>query len=72
MAKWRQRERVRALSIEKGLKMIVDKVQHSGAYVISESVGEGAKEYLFTKTYYNYTLREAKRLFKIAIKEEAN
>lgn len=51
--------------------MTIERVRHSGAYVISQFVGEGAGEYLFTKTYYNYTLREAKRLFKIAIKEEA-
>jgi hypothetical protein len=52
--------------------MIIEKVRPSGAYVISESVGEGAGEYLYTRTYYNYTLREAKRLFKIDIKEEAS
>jgi hypothetical protein len=42
----------------------------NGAYVLSEFVGEGAGEYLFTRTYYGYTLREAKALFKIAIVEE--
>lgn len=51
--------------------MTIEIVKHSGAYVISESVGEGAGEYLYTRTYHNYTLREAKRLFKIDIKEEA-
>jgi hypothetical protein len=56
----------------KGERMIIEKVRPSGAYVISESVGEGAGEYLYTRTYYNYTLREAKRLFKIDIKEEAS
>jgi len=51
--------------------MIIEKAQYNEGYVISELVGEGAGEYLFTRTYINYTLREAKRLFKIDIKEEA-
>jgi len=51
--------------------MIIEKAQYNQGYVISELVGEGASAYLFTKTYINYTLREAKRLFKLAIKEEA-
>ena len=50
--------------------MTIERVRPSGAYVIYESVGEGGG-YLFTRTYYGYTLREAKRLIKIAIKEEA-
>ena len=50
--------------------MTIEKVRHSGAYVLSEFVGEGAGEYLFTRTYYFSTLREAKRLFKIALAEE--
>ena len=49
--------------------MIIEKVLPSGAYVISESVGEGAGEYLFTRTYYGYTQRQAKAQFKIALKE---
>jgi hypothetical protein len=51
--------------------MIIEKAKYNEGYVISELVGEGAGEYLFTKTYLYYTLREAKRLFKIALKEEA-
>lgn len=47
--------------------MIVERVRHSGAYVLSSLVGEGAGEYLFTRTYYGYTLREAKAEFKIAL-----
>ena len=50
--------------------MTVERVQHSGAYVLSELVGEGAGEYLFTRTYYGYTLREAKAQFKLAIERE--
>ena len=30
---------------------------------------EGGGAYLFTRTYYGYTLREAKAQFKIALKE---
>jgi hypothetical protein len=30
--------------------MTVERVRHSGAYVISDFVGEGAGEYLFTRT----------------------
>ena len=50
--------------------MTVERVRHSGAYVISQFVGEGAGEYLFTRTYYGYTLRAAKAQFRIAIAEE--
>jgi hypothetical protein len=49
--------------------MTVERMRHSGAYVISEIVGEGRGEYLFTRTYYGYTLREAKAQFRIALKE---
>jgi ribosomal protein S19 len=48
--------------------MTVERVAHNGAYVLSELVGEGAGEYLFTRTYHGYTLREAKTQFKIALK----
>jgi len=51
--------------------MTVERVRHSGAYVISELTGEGAGGYLFTRTYYGYTLRAAKAQFKIALEEEA-
>jgi ribosomal protein S19 len=49
--------------------MTIERVRHSGAYVISHFVGEGAGEYLFTRTYYGYTKREAIAQFKIALKE---
>jgi ribosomal protein S19 len=49
--------------------MTIERVQHSGAYVISDFVGEGAGEYLFTRTYYGYTLKQAKAQFKIELKE---
>lgn len=51
-------------------RMSIERVRHSGAYVISDFIGEGAGEYLFTRTYYGYTLREAKALFKLAIERE--
>lgn len=50
--------------------MTVERVRHSGAYVISDFAGEGRGEYLFTRTYYGYTLKQAKQLFKIALEEE--
>ena len=50
--------------------MTVERVRHSGAYVISQFVGEGAGEYLFTRTYYGYTIKQAKAQFRIAIEGE--
>jgi len=50
--------------------MTVERVRHNGAYVISEIVGEGARGYLFTQTYFGYTLKQAKALFKIALERE--
>jgi hypothetical protein len=50
--------------------MTVERVRHSGAYVISQFIGEGAGEYLFTRTYYGYTLREAKSRFKQELESE--
>ena len=49
--------------------MTVERMRHSGAYVISEIAGEGARAYLFTRTYYGYTLKQAKAQFKLALKE---
>jgi len=51
--------------------MTIERVRHSGAYVLSDFVGEGAGEYLFTRTYYGYTLRDAKAQFKLALESEA-
>ncbi len=50
--------------------MTVERVRHSGAVIVSQFIGEGAGEYLFTRTYYGYTLREAKAQFKIAVEGE--
>ena len=50
--------------------MTIERVRHSGAYVLSDFVGEGAGEYLFTRTYYGYTLREAKTQFKQELESE--
>ena len=49
--------------------MTIERVRHSGALIVSQFIGEGAGEYLFTRTYYGYTIKQAKALFKIAIKE---
>ena len=50
--------------------MTVEKVKSNGAYVLSDLVGEGGGAYLFTRTYYGYTLRAAKAQFKIALEGE--
>ena len=50
--------------------MTIERVKHSGALIVSQFVGEGAGEYLFTRTYYGYTLREAKAQFKLAVERE--
>jgi hypothetical protein len=50
--------------------MSIERAHPSGAYVISDFIGEGAGEYLFTRTYYGYTLKQAKALFKCAIERE--
>ena len=41
-----------------------------GAWRLSAFVGEGAGEYLLTRTYYFYTKREAIAQFKQDIKSE--
>ena len=51
--------------------MTIERVRPSGAYVISELVGGSYSGYLFTRTYYGYTLAQAKAQFKIALAEEA-
>jgi hypothetical protein len=50
--------------------MTVERVRHSGAYILSDFVGEGRGEYLFTRTYYGYTLKQAKALFRLAVEGE--
>lgn len=50
--------------------MTIERVRHSGAYVISQFIGEGAGEYLFTRSYYGYTKREAIARFKQEIEGE--
>ena len=42
-----------------------------GAWRLSAFVGEGAGEYLFTRSYYFYNKREAIRQFKEDIKRES-
>jgi HKD family nuclease len=50
--------------------MIIERIRHSGALVLSDSVGEGASGYLYTRTYYGFTQAQAIRLFKIALAKE--
>ena len=46
----------------------IDK-NREGAWRLSGFVGEGAGEYLFTRSYYFYNKREAIKQFKIDIRE---
>ena len=50
--------------------MTIERVKHSGAVIVSQFVGEGAGEYLFTRTYYGYTIKQVKAQFKIAVEGE--
>jgi hypothetical protein len=50
-------------------EMTIDK-NNEGAWRLSAFVGEGAGEYLLTRTYYFYTKREAIAQFKQDIKSE--
>ena len=59
------RERAR----ERGQGMTIDK-NSEGAWRISEFIGEGAGEYLLTRTYYFYTKAQAIKQFKQDIKRE--
>ena len=51
--------------------MTIERVKHSGALIVSQFIGEGQGEYLFTRTYYGYAIKQAKQLFKIAVEGEA-
>lgn len=59
------RERAR----ERGEEMTIDK-NNQGAWRLSAFVGEGAGEYLLTRTYYFTSKREAIAQFKQDIKRE--
>ena len=50
--------------------MTIERVAHSGALIVSQFIGEGRGEYLFTRTYYGYTIKQAKAQFKIALEGE--
>lgn len=50
--------------------MIVERIKHSGAIRISDFTKAG--DYLFTRTYYGYTIKEAKALFKMELKANSN
>ena len=43
---------------------------NEGALVLSAFVGEGAGEYLLTRSYYEYTKRQAGEMFREEIKRE--
>jgi len=42
---------------------------NEGALVLSAFVGEGAGEYLLTRTYYDYTREQAVKLFRQELKK---
>ena len=44
--------------------MIVERVSHSGAVVVSALVNWQGVKWLETSTYYGYTVSEAKRSYK--------
>jgi hypothetical protein len=50
--------------------MIIERIRHSGALVLSDSVGEGASGYLYTLTWVMGEQAQAIRLFKIALAKE--
>ena len=53
----------------RGQGMTIDK-NREGAWRLSAFVGEGAGEYLLTRTYYFYTKAQAIKQFKQDIKRE--
>ena len=56
---------------ERGRKMIITyQKNQEGAWVLSAFVGEGAGEYLLTRSYYDYTKRQAGEMFRKEIKRE--
>lgn len=50
--------------------MTIERVAHSGAYVISQLTSDYG--YLFTRTYYGYTRAQAISQFRMQFKEEAS
>ena len=52
--------------------MNIERVRHSGALIVSELVKDNATPFAWyeSKTYYGYTLKEAKSLFRAYL--EAN
>ena len=55
---------------ERGRKMIITYQRNqAGAWVLSAFVGEGAGEYLLTRSYYDYTKRQAGEMFREEIRK---
>jgi hypothetical protein len=44
--------------------MTIERVQHSGAIIVSALVYQQGLRWLESSTYYGYTVREAKRSFR--------
>ena len=60
------------IKLLKGKYMYIERVRHSGALIVSELVKDNATPFAWyeSKTYYGYTLKEAKSLFRAYL--EAN
>lgn len=53
---------------EGGQVVTIERVRHSGAYVISQLTSDYG--YLFTRTYYGYTRAQAIAQFRVQFREE--
>jgi hypothetical protein len=51
--------------------MTVEKIAHSGAWLISGVVEGESDHYYLTRTYYGYTKKEAIKLWRQHIQEKA-
>ena len=51
--------------------MTIERVRHSGALIVSELVKDNATPFAWyqSKTYYGYTMKEAKSLFRAYLKD---
>lgn len=49
--------------------LTTERVRHSGAITVTGLVDDGAGAYYMTRTYYGYTLPEARRAFRAYCEE---
>jgi predicted DNA binding protein len=50
-------------------EMTIERVKHSGAIIVSALVYQQGVKWLESATYYNYTVKEAKRSFRESCKQ---